>query len=62
MEKFRLIEVWITPGTKSKPETRTSRHTYFSDRDQAFEALKNANGDQNRLLENIDSQTQLWHQ
>ena len=62
METFRLIEVWVTPGSKNKPETRTSRHTYFEDREQAFAALKAATGDQNRLLENVDDNKQVWHQ
>lgn len=62
MEKFRLIEVWITPGTKNKPEQRTSRHTYFSDSEKAFDALSKAEGDMNRLLENISDNRQVWHQ
>jgi len=62
MEKFRLIEVWITPGTKNKPEQRSSKHTYFTDREQAFAALAAASGDANRLLENVDDNTQIWHQ
>lgn len=61
-EKFRLIEVWITPGTKNKPEVRRSKHTYFQDREQAFAALAAAEGDMNRLLENLDENKQIWHQ
>jgi len=61
-EKFRLIEVWITPGSKNKPEVRTSRTSYFEDREQAFTALKSAEGDMNRLLENISDDRQVWHQ
>jgi hypothetical protein len=61
-EKFILIEVWVTPGTKNKPESRTSRHTYFEDREQAFAALKSAEGDMNRLLENVSDDRQVWHQ
>ena len=61
-EKFRLIEVWITPGTKNKPEERRSRTSYFSDRNQAFAALAVAEGDMNRLLENVDENKQVWHQ
>jgi hypothetical protein len=59
---FRLIEVWITPGSKNKPEERKSRHTYFEDREQAFMALKSAEGDMNRLLENVSDDHQIWHQ
>ena len=62
MERFRLIEVWITASTKSKPESRTSKHTYFQDREEAFLALSDASGDQNRLLENINNNKQVWHQ
>lgn len=61
-EKFRLIEVWITPGTKNKPEVRRSRHTYFDDRESALAALAAAEGDMNRLLENVDEHKQVWHQ
>ena len=61
-EKFRLIEVWITPGTKNKPEVRRSKHTYFQDREQAFTALAAAEGDMNRLLENFEENKQIWHQ
>jgi hypothetical protein len=61
-EKYRLIEVWITPGTKNKPETRRSRHTYFVNTEDAFTALASAEGDQNRLLENVNEQRQVWHQ
>ena len=61
-EKFRLIEVWVTPGSKNKPETRTSRTTYFEDREEAFAALHNAEGDMNRLLENVSDDRQVWHQ
>ena len=45
MEKFRLIEIWVTPGTKNKPEERTSRHTYFNNKDEAFAALDKAEGE-----------------
>lgn len=62
MEKFRLIEIWVTPGTKNKPEERTSRHTYFENKDEAFAALDKAEGDLIRLLENVDDNTQVWHQ
>jgi hypothetical protein len=62
MDKFRLIEVWITPGSKNKPEVRTSRHTYFEAREDAFVALAKAEGDMNRLLENVDDNRQVWHQ
>ena len=62
MEQFRLIEIWITPGTKNKPEERTSKHTYFTDKEQAFAALAQAKGDANRLLENVDNSKQIWHQ
>ena len=59
MEKFRLIEIWVTPGTKNKPEERTSRHTYFNNKDEAFAALDKAEG---RPLQNVDDNTQTWHQ
>lgn len=62
MELYRLIEVWITPGTKNKLESRKSRHTYFSDKDLAFNALKKSSGDMRRLLENVDDNKQIWHQ
>jgi len=62
VDKFRLIEVWITPGSKNKPEERTSRHTYFEDRELAFAALAKAEGDMNRLLENVNDNRQVWHQ
>ena len=62
MEKFRLIEVWVTPGTKNKPESRVSRHTYFEDYNSAFAALEQAEGDMIRLLENVSSDKQVWHQ
>jgi len=62
VDKFRLIEVWITPGSKNKPEERTSRHTYFEDRELAFAALDKAEGDMNRLLENVNDNRQVWHQ
>ena len=61
-EKFRLIEVWVTPGSKNKPEVRRSRHTYFDDREAAFAALAVAEGDMKRLLENVSEEKQVWHQ
>lgn len=61
-EKYRLIEVWITPGSKNKPETRSSRTSYFDNHDEAFAALAAAKGDMNRLLENVDEHRQVWHQ
>lgn len=64
MNKFWLIEVWITPGAKNKPEQRRNRVTRFSEseRDAAFAALAAAEGDVNRLLENVDDHKQIWHQ
>lgn len=62
MRKFVLIEVWVTPGTKNKPETRTSKHTYYNNRGAAFSGLLDACGDMYRLLENTDDGRQIWHQ
>lgn len=62
MEVFRLIEIWVTPGNKNNPETRKSRHTYFQNRNEAFAALDKAEGDIVRLLENVSTNKQVWHQ
>lgn len=64
IHKYTLIEVWITPGKKNKPEERRNRVSHFSEkeRDLAFKALSNAEGDMNRLLENVDDHKQIWHQ
>lgn len=62
IDKYVLIEVWITPGKKNKPEERRSRHSYFQDKDEAFLALSKAEGDSIRLLENVDDHKQIWHQ
>ena len=63
--KYRLIEVWVTPGTKKKPETRRSKHTYYFTPKEAHIAMMNAaQGDADfiRLLEDVSPNRQVWHQ